>query len=165
MRKTFSSFLLIAIFFSVRAFASLGDSNQQLDGGSGGDKVRYSGAKQVSTAPAFRAPMQCIVKGLAAAGYRPKEIGCFGSRPNNRSAHPTGHACDVDQTSRDKAAVNSVVSPGRQSAIAQQCQAVSGCSWGDRDCGHFEARGKKGYVDAGTRPGSAGRTHRYSKKG
>ena len=162
MSKILPYFLALGLMISIKASASLGDSSQNLDAG---NRIRFGAGKSVEAAPAFVKPMQCIVKWLGIYGYKPKNIGCLGARPHNRSAHPTAHACDVDQTSRDVADVNKKVSATQQSALALRCNAVSGCSWGNRDCGHFEARGKVGYVDPGTRPRMPGRTHRYSKNG
>ncbi|MGZ3686061.1 MAG: hypothetical protein ACXVCI_19555 [Bdellovibrionota bacterium] len=101
--------------------------------------VKY-GNKAVGIAPNFAQPMQCIVDKLKQQNYNPKSIGCYAQRPKNRSAHPTGHACDVDQTARNVTGVNRIGSSA-QTSIAKGCQAVSGCQWGrNPDCGHFEAR-------------------------
>lgn len=114
-----------------------------------GASVQY-GSKNVSLAQSFQQPMQCVLDQLKQKQYVPKDVGCFGSRPHNASAHPTGHACDVDQTDRNVTRLNGKVSKDDQIQVAQDCKAVSGCQWPKSpDCGHFEALGKEGYVAAG----------------
>lgn len=100
---------------------------------------RRGATKSVGISESFSNPMQCVVQKLESKGYHANDIGCFGTRPRNRSAHPTGHACDVDQTARDVTQLNQI---GRaaQKEFAQDCGAVSGCIWRNSDCGHFEAR-------------------------
>lgn len=98
------------------------------------------GGKSVSLDSSFQSGMQCILNKLKSnKSYVPKSVGCYGKRPN-ASAHPFGQACDTDQTSRDKAAVNKFASASSQNSIAESCNAVSGCKWRDRDCGHWERR-------------------------
>jgi hypothetical protein len=118
----------------------------------GNGKVHYAN-KSVAIANSFEDHMQCVLDRLKDKQYVPRDVGCFGSRPNNRSAHPTGHACDVDQTARNVTRLNGRVEKSVQIQIAKTCKAVSGCSWTrtkhSPDCGHFEAMGKEGYVAAG----------------
>lgn len=107
--------------------------------------------KKVALAESFQQPMQCVIDKLKqrSGAYIPKDVGCFGTRPNNPSAHPTGHACDVDQTGRDKTALNGSVPRPEQIQIAEGCEAVSGCVWRNPDCGHFEQRSAP-YSPSGT---------------
>lgn len=123
--------------------------------------------KRVNLAPRFQEPMQCIVQKLQGRGYTPRDIGCFGFRRKNASAHPNGHACDVDQTARDVTRLGGrrrsrgPVAWQDQINIASGCNAVSGCKWRNPDCGHFEARSAP-YSRAGTPVG--GRSYKYGKK-
>jgi hypothetical protein len=91
----------------------------------------------------------CLLAKLDAAGYPVREIGGFGERPNNASAHPTGNALDVNQCGRN------CVSPRLPKGfadMAEACGLVSGSSWrGSPDTGHFEMPGKIGYVFPGRR--------------
>lgn len=119
--------------------------------------VHY-GRRRVALANSFQQPMQCVLDKLSQQGYGPRSVGCFGYRPHNASAHPTGHACDVDQTGRDITRLNHFLSRRGQIQVASSCRAVSGCKWRHPDCGHFEARSAP-YSRAGTRPG--GRRHYY----
>lgn len=136
-------------------------------------KIVYGRNKSAQLADGFAKPMQCVIQALQSRSYIPRDVGCFGARPHNASAHPTGHACDVDQTGRDitrlGGRVRGVNKPGGvpwrdQISLAQNCNAVSGCAWppirgrAGPDCGHFEARSKMGYVRAGSR------IYRYGNK-
>jgi hypothetical protein len=91
----------------------------------------------------------CLLGKLDAAGYPVKEIGGFGERPNNASAHPTGNALDVNQCGRN------CVSPRLPKGfadMAEACGLVSGSTWrGSPDTGHFEMPDKIGYVFPGRR--------------
>jgi|GEM_PF-5005433 len=122
-----------------------------------GSQIVYRGNKRVSLAPSFAGPMQCVAKKIEELGFKPKDIGCFGHRPSNRSAHPSGHACDVDQWGRNLTMLNKKFSSRQQIEIAKGCQAVSGCMWRNPDCGHFEQRSAP-YSAAGARVGP----HRYA---
>jgi hypothetical protein len=123
-----------------------------------GAAVKY-GNKSAQLAESFAKPMQCIIGSLEQEGYKAREVGCFATRPRNRSAHPTGHACDVDQTARNVTQVNRLGAEVQKS-IAQSCQAVSGCIWPNPDCGHFEARSAP-YSPAGA---GVGGSHYYGEK-
>jgi hypothetical protein len=122
--------------------------------------VSYQG-KREAIAPSFARPMQCIIDAIQAAGYRPREVGCFGTRPGNRSAHPSGHACDIDQTSRNVTGLNRSFNRAAQNRIAERCNAVSGCKWRNPDCGHFEQRSAP-YSRAGAPVG--GRRYHYGRR-
>lgn len=122
-----------------------------------GSQITYGKGKRVSSAPSFAGPMQCVASKIEELGYKTREIGCFGHRPKNRSAHPTGHACDVDQWGRDLTGLNKVLSRKKQIEVAKGCKAVSGCIWRSPDCGHFEQMSAP-YSQAGARVGS----HRYA---
>ena len=124
----------------------------------GGSAVTY-GRKHVALAPDFQRPMQCVLDQLKQSRYNPKDVGCFGYRPGNASAHPTGHACDVDQTGRNRTSLNKSMSSGNQKQLAIGCHAVSGCKWKHPDCGHFESFSAP-YSRAGTPAGS----HYYGPK-
>jgi hypothetical protein len=125
-------------------------------------QITYGRGRHVSAAPRFVSPMQCIVNKIQSMGYQPRDIGCFGYRPHNRSAHPTGHACDVDQTSRNKTRLNAI-SRNQQISVAQGCKAVSGCRWRNPDCGHFEAMSAP-YSPAGARAGGHHYGEKYAKR-
>ncbi|MGZ3701716.1 MAG: hypothetical protein ACXWSD_07975, partial [Bdellovibrionota bacterium] len=88
-----------------------------------GATVNY-GNRHVALAPDFQPAMQCVLTQLAGKGYTPRDVGCFGFRPGNASAHPTGHACDVDQTGRNLTSLNRPFPPrgGEQQAIAEGCR-------------------------------------------
>lgn len=131
----------------------------------GSQFITYANGKRVGLNPKFAVPMQCVSDKLFEIGYRPRDIGCFGYRPNNRSAHPTGHACDVDQTGRDRTRLLKTVSRSKQIAVAKDCKAVSGCVWRNPDCGHFEQMSAP-YSRSGTRIGIHyyGETPRKTKK-
>jgi len=130
----------------------------------GGGRVTY-GSKSVALAASFQKPMQCVLDSLKKKGYTPRDVGCFGFRPGNASAHPSGHACDVDQTARNVTRLNRSMGPANrgspQVGLASSCGAVSGCIWRHPDCGHFEAKSAP-YSPAGTRPGGGG--HYYGER-
>jgi hypothetical protein len=103
--------------------------------------------KNVGIADSFKEPMQCILDALQDPSkslnpgnrpFKPSDVGCFGTRAHNASAHPTGHACDVDQSARDVTKLNGTLSSAAQISLADNCKAVSGCVWRNSDCGHFE---------------------------
>jgi hypothetical protein len=142
---TYATFLL---FLSLPAFA--GD---RLDMDSHGKKVSSGG---IALAPDFQPAMQCVLKKLE--GKQIKDLGCFGTRSGNRSAHPTGHACDLNQESSGKNH-HDFGDADTEKGIASDCGAVSGCLF--EDCGHFESPGKTGYVAAGT---SVAGAHFYGKQ-
>lgn len=107
----------------------------------------------VKLSPGFQQGMQCVLDRLASQyNYRPGRykypVGCFGYRPKNKSKHPGGHACDVDQWGRDltslggrkRGSPKGPVSWQNQIALANSCGVASGCEWRNADCGHFEQR-------------------------
>lgn len=102
--------------------------------------VKYSKNKRAAIAISFEQPMQCVIDELKNKGFNPRAVGCFGFRPNNRSKHPSGHACDVDQWGRNLTMLNKYFSVGTQINMANKCNAASGCKWRNKDCGHFESR-------------------------
>lgn len=110
-------------------------------------KISYGNGKSVGISADWGDKMQCVIntlehkegKGEGFPQYDPKDVGCFAERPKNRSAHPTGHACDVDQTGRNETKLN-VISSADQQKLAESCEVVSGCKWRNPDCGHFEMR-------------------------
>lgn len=129
-------------------------------------KIQYTNRngkkRSLAIAGSFQNPMQCIVNKLEKMGYRARDIGCFGARPHNRSAHPTGHACDVDQSGRNVTTLNRKFSYRQQIDLAKGCEkAVSGCNWRrNPDCGHFEQKSAP-YSRSGARVASH---HRYGER-
>lgn len=126
--------------------------------------VQY-GNQRVALASSFQSPMQCVLNSLKSRSYTPRRggVGCFGYRPHNRSAHPGGYACDVEQSGRNITTLNRHFSYSQQISMAVGCKAVSGCKWRGRkgpDCGHFEQRSAP-YFRSGTPPG--GRKYYYKK--
>jgi hypothetical protein len=106
--------------------------------------------KPMKLADSFEKAMKCVVKKIQEDHkYFAKDIGCFGTRPHNPSAHPTGHACDIDQTARDKTLLNSRIMRADQINLAKDCEAVSGCQWRNPDCGHYEQKSAP-YSPSGT---------------
>lgn len=154
MRRAVISLLMLGVIsaFPTTARAAIG-------------AVTVNGQK-VPLAASFQSPMQCILDTVQKYGYQPGRggVGCFGTRPGNRSAHPGGYACDVDQTSRDVTRLNRRFNSKQQVAIAESCKGVSGCKWRGRkgsDCGHFEQRSAP-YFRAGTPSGL--RSYHYGKR-
>jgi hypothetical protein len=124
------------ILFALLILAFLTSAPSQ----AGAASVTYNG-RSVAIGGSFQRPMQCILDTVKARKYHARSVGCFGSRPGNASAHPTGHACDVDQTSRNRTSLNARFSSSAQIQIARGCSGVSGCQWHrNPDCGHFEQR-------------------------
>jgi len=102
---------------------------------------------------------QCLLNKLDAAGYRVTDIGGFGERPSNASAHPTGNALDVNQLRRN--VVSRRFPPGFNT-MAADCGLVSGATWSrNPDTGHFEMPHKFGYVGPSGRHYASRRHRRY----
>lgn len=91
----------------------------------------------------FKASAQCVLAKLDAAGYPVQDIGGFGER-GNPSAHPTGHALDVNQCGRD--CTSPRMSRTLAHEIAGECRVTSGGDWRNGDLGHFEAMNSFGYT-------------------
>ena len=85
-----------------------------------------------------------LFQDLKAMGYR-LAPGCYSPRghmPN--SLHHWGGACDLfGQYARDLMSLPHPA-PSEQIALAAKHGLVSGCEWGNRDCGHFDVSGYHG---------------------
>lgn len=128
-----------------------------------GRAVIYSKNRVKAYVAAGAAPkFQCVVDRLEAAGYPIKEMGGFGSRPHNASAHPTGHAIDINQQDRD--VTSPPMSRSLASSIAHACQVKSGGDWANGDLGHFEMLHSYGYVGGHHRRTMLARAHHRGSK-
>ncbi len=103
--------------------------------------VAASGAK-TSVSIVARPHFVCLLTKLEAVGYRVDFMGGYASRGNS-SAHPTGNALDINQTSRN---VVTRRLPGNITELARGCGLVHGAVWSNPDQGHFEMPRKYGYV-------------------
>lgn len=103
--------------------------------------VASSGAK-TSVSTVAKPHFQCLLTKLESAGYHVDFMGGY-ARRGNSSAHPTGNALDVNQTSRN---VVTRRLPANATEIARDCGLVHGAVWSNPDQGHFEMARKYGYV-------------------
>jgi hypothetical protein len=107
----------------------------------------------------FKPFAQCVLAKFDAAGYSVRDIGGFGER-SNPSAHPTGHAMDVNQCGRD--CTSPRMSRSLAHEIAAECRVTSGGDWRNGDLGHFEALNSYGYTGGWKHYASARHRHGVS---
>lgn len=80
-----------------------------------------------------------LVADLEHLGYAIGSPGCYSPTGHMRnSKHHWGGACDLfNQVARDRTALRQPP-PSIQIEVAAKHGLISGCSWRNRDCGHFE---------------------------
>lgn len=103
--------------------------------------VASSGAN-ASVSTVARPHFQCLLGKLEAVGYRVDFMGGYAQR-GNASAHPTGNALDINQTSRNRVTRHL---PSNATEMARDCGLVHGAVWSNPDQGHFEMPRKYGYI-------------------
>lgn len=103
--------------------------------------VASTGAK-TSVSTVARPHFQCLLTKLEAVGYRIDFMGGYAHRGNS-SAHPTGNALDINQTSRNRV---TRPLPANATEMARECGLVHGAVWSNPDKGHFEMPRKYGYI-------------------
>ncbi len=95
-----------------------------------------------NVASAAAGPLQCVVNGLEASGYRITSMGGYRAHGSVAgSLHPRGMALDVNQVARNRTVPPM---PRGEIAIASACGTVSGAQWGNPDSGHFQVGGWSG---------------------
>lgn len=109
--------------------------------GDGHRLVAQSGA-QASVSTAAMPHFRCLLGKLETVGYKIQFMGGYASR-GNASAHPTGNALDINQTSRNRV---THPLPPNATEMARDCGLVHGAVWSSPDQGHFEMPQKYGYV-------------------
>lgn len=118
-------------------------------------ETRQTEAGPIRVAAAYADRFVGFINALVAAGYKPKDIGCFsphGHMPHSK--HHWGGACDIDQRSRNVTAKFMY----HVTELAHQFKLTDGCEWHNRDCGHVEVPSeyavhrRKHYAALRTRP-------------
>jgi hypothetical protein len=106
--------------------------------GGGLTTVMTAAGIHITVASAFAEKFTGFIADIVAAGYKPRDIGCYAQRSQG-GAHPLGAACDFDQGGRN-ATASFMYHVG---ALAAKNGLRDGCTFGD--CGHIED-GSRVYV-------------------
>lgn len=96
--------------------------------------VQTAAGIPIKVASSAAGKFQGFIADIVAAGYHPKEIGCYSWGHMRHSLHHVGLACDFDQTARNR----TVAFMYHVTAIAHRWGLFDGCEWRDRDCGHIQ---------------------------
>lgn len=109
----------------------------------------------ITVAPAHAEKFVGFIADIVAAGYRPRDIGCYAQRSRG-GAHPLGAACDFDQRARNSTAAFMY----HIREIASRHGLRDGCSFGD--CGHIEDGSRVYVLNGGYRHYAGVRQRRYA---
>lgn len=100
--------------------------------------IRSNSGATAMVAFSVSSRFQCLINRLDKIGYHIQFMGGFRSIGSVRgSLHPSGHALDINQYSRN---VVRPRLPRNIAGIAASCGVFSGSLWRNADSGHFEVR-------------------------